>query len=151
MKNLQNTNSFFQAALGKWAGPRPGTPFVFDVPTLMDTMRKNIQTMATAQQLYIDSLQVVARAHGLLITDLAKGQGNLARTLTDSDAPEDKIGDQALVMKHAYERFHDHMRELQDMMYQSNRETSTLLSRRIGSTLGEVKTAIDRAKEKRAA
>lgn len=151
MTDSKTPSPQFPQSLAQWAGRRPGPGYVFDVSTVMDMVRKNIQTVATAQQLYVDSLQVMARAHGMLLNDLAQGQSNLARTLTDSEAPEDKIGDQALILKHAYERFNDHMRELQDMLYQSNRETSALLSRRVGHSLAEVKDAIDRAKQNRAA
>jgi phasin family protein len=124
---------------------------LFDIPTMMDSMRKNIQSVATAQQLYLDTVQVLANSQAHWVGDMMKGQAEWVKTIKTQDSPEDKIGDQALIMKHTYERFQAYMRELQDMMYQSNRETNAILSKRVGHSLAEVKDAVDRAKRTRAA
>jgi phasin family protein len=133
-------------------GLHPKMPsMVFDIPTVMDTLRKNIQSVATTQQLYLDTLQVLAHTQARLMGDIIKGQAEFAKSFKDRESPEDKMGDQALLIKQTYERVHGHARELQDMLYQSSRETSAILSRRVGHSLAEIKDAIDRAKDNRAA
>lgn len=127
------------------------TAFPFDVATIMETQRKNMQAFATMQQLTLESLQVIAHRQSALIADITEGQANIAREWTVSDTPQDKIGDQALIMKDLYERTIAHMREIGDMVSQSRHETAGIMHTRVGDSLAEVKDAIDRARSKRAA
>lgn len=127
------------------------TAFPFDIATLMETQRRNLQAFATIQQLALESLQVIAQRQSALLSDMTEGQAFMAREWSESDAPEDKIGDQALILKDLYERTVAHLQEINDMMSQSRAETTNVLHARVGATLAEVKDAIDRAKAKRAA
>ncbi len=125
--------------------------FPFDVPTLMDTLRQNWQTLASAQQLTLEGWQMIMHRQGALANILSAGQADWLRTLIQRDRPQDKIGDQALLLKQLYERLQTHQNELHDMMHQSSRETSSMIQKRVTRSLAEIKDAVDRANTKRAA
>ncbi len=127
------------------------TSFPFDIATIMETQRRNLQALATMQQLTLESFQVIAQRQSAILADLAAAQAHLTQEWNESDSPEDKIGDQALRMKDLYERLIAHLQEINVMMTQSRTETADVLHARVGATLAEVKDAVDRAKAKRAA
>ena len=127
------------------------TSFPLDVATMMETQRRNMQAFASMQQMFLEGLQVIAHRQTAMLADITADQANMAREWVQSDTPEDKIADQALIMKHLYERTISHLREINDMVNQSSHETSNVMHKRVASTLAEVKDAIDRAKAKRAA
>lgn len=125
--------------------------FPFDVATMMETQRQNMQACATMQQLMLESLQVIAHRQSALLSDLGTSQAEIIREWRSNDAPTDKIGDQALILKDMYEHLIAHMREIGDMVNQSSQETSNILHARVGASLAGIKDAVDRAKAKRVA
>jgi phasin family protein len=125
--------------------------FPFDVPTLMDSVRGNMQAWAQAQQWSLESLQMLAHQQGTLLSTLQRGQAAWFQTLAHPDRPQDKLGDQALILKDLYDRLYAQLNEIQDLTHQSRRETSALLQKRLGQTLADMKHALDRAETRRVA
>lgn len=125
--------------------------FPFDVSTIMDTQRRNLKAWSTAHQLMIESLQVIAQRQGAMFTDLAEEQGHLAREAIQTGQPEDKVAEQTLIMQSFYERLVDHLREINDMVSQSSQETADVIHSRVGESMAEMRAAIRKAKERRAA
>lgn len=124
--------------------------FPFDVSTMMDTHRKNFQALAHAQQLAMESMQVIAQRHAAMLSDIVSDQSNLTHELLESGKPEDKVADQSLILRHVYERTVTHLREISDMMAQSSHETADVIHKRVAHSLSELKDAIDKAKARRA-
>jgi phasin family protein len=125
--------------------------FPFDVSTIMETQRRNLKAWSQAQQLMIESLQVVAQRQGAMLSDLAEEQAHLTREAIQTGKPEDKVAEQTLIMQSFYERLVDHLREINDMVSQSSQETADVIHSRVGASMEEMRTAIRKAKDRRAA
>lgn len=123
----------------------------FDVSTIMEMQRRNAQALSTAQQLTLESLQVIAQRFGAMMTDFTAEQTDLLRGTMRTAEPADKMAEQTLIMQSLYERLVQHMREINDMITQSSHETADVLHSRVGSSFTELHDAVTRAKDRRRA
>ena len=79
-------------------------------------------------------------------------QGSMAElteamhVLASADAPQAKAARQAELVKHAYQHAVAHMKELSDLIQQSNAEAMSLLNRRFAEAMDEVKALAEKAK-----
>jgi phasin family protein len=124
------------------------TLFPLDVKTMMESSRRNMRAFSMAQQLALESLQVISQRQSSMASDIAAECSNLLRESMDSGKPEDKISDQSLIIKQIYEKTVDHMRELSDLINQSSQETADVMNKRIAASLAELSDAVSRAKSR---
>ena len=66
--------------------------------------------------------------------------------LASADAPQAKAAKQAELLKQAYQRAVAHMKELSDLIQQSNAEALALINRRFEEAMDEVKALAEKAK-----
>ena len=125
--------------------------FPFDVGTMMETQRKNMMAFSRAQQLAIESLQVITSRQAAMLSDLAADQATLSREIMESGKPEEKIADQAMIIRDLYERSIAHLREIGDMITHSSQETADVIHNRIAGSLSEMKDAIKKSSSRRTA
>ena len=68
------------------------------------------------------------------------------QTLASADAPQTRAARQAELLKNAYQHADAHMKELSDLIQQSNAESLALLNRRFAEAMDEVKALAEKAK-----
>ena len=66
------------------------------------------------------------------------------KTLAATDAPQAKAAKQAELLKQAYQRAVAHMKELSDLIQQSNAEALSLINKRFEEAMDEVKALAEK-------
>jgi phasin family protein len=67
------------------------------------------------------------------------------RTLSTTEAPQARAARQAELLKQAYERSVANIKEIGDLIQQSNAEAMTLLNKRFTDAMDEVKALADQS------
>jgi phasin family protein len=68
------------------------------------------------------------------------------QALASAEAPQAKAARQAELLKHAYQHAVAHMKELSDLIQQSNAEALSLLNGRFAEAMDEVKALAEKTK-----
>lgn len=136
-------NPFFQNWLKSMPNMNtsmPQTPV--DMKTMMEQGRKTFQAITEAQQLCMESLQVIAQRQGEILSQIMQDQNMIAREIANEATPEQKIARGADLIRKSYEKSVVGAREVSDMMNKSVREAGDILNRRVQSALNEVKNTV---------
>jgi len=118
----------------------------FDMESLMATQRRNIEAVQTANQLAIEGVQAVLRRQTEIIKQMAEESASTLRDLMAHGAPQEKIAQQTEVVKTAFEKALANLRELTEMVAKSNTEAADVLTKRVGESLTELKSSLQRTK-----
>lgn len=121
-----------------------------DVATMMESHRQNLQAFATVQQMTMDGLHVLTRSAGQMMADLMEAHTHYAQSISTPDLTGEKMGDRALILQKMFDRASDHFYEISDIAHRSGRETGHVVRARVSASLGDLKTAADRARARRA-
>ncbi|MCB1680616.1 MAG: phasin family protein [Rhodospirillales bacterium] len=135
--NFFQNNDFFKAFenFGK---------FPFDVSSLIETQRRNLQTFSEAQQIAFQSLQTIATRQAELLSQIMKEQSSLTSELLKEGKPEDKLARNAELFKKSYEKTLAGMNEISELLQKTNADASSVINRRLSASLKEIKAAIDK-------
>jgi len=121
----------------------------FKVPTvdteaLLDSQRKNIEAFSVANRIAFEGAQAVTQRQVEILRQVMEESAAVVKQLTAAGKPEDKLADQAELLKHTYEQSVANFRELAEMGAKSNGEAVEVLSRRVTEGLDELKTALQK-------
>jgi len=121
----------------------------FKVPTvdteaLLDSQRKNIEAFSVANRIAFEGAQAVSQRQVEILRQVMEESAAVVKQLTAAGKPEDKLADQAELLKHTYEQSVANFRELAEMGAKSNGEAVEVLSRRVTEGLDELKTALQK-------
>ena len=121
----------------------------FKVPTvdteaLLDSQRKNIEAFSAANRIAFEGAQAVTQRQVEILRQVMEESAAVVKQLTAAGKPEDKLADQAELLKHTYEQSVANFRELAEMGAKSNGEAVEVLSRRVTEGLDELKTALQK-------
>src|SRR5580692_2133414 len=92
--------------------------------------RKNMETLTAANRIALEGAQAVARRHMEIMQQSMTEMAEAVRSMTTTESPQAKAAKQAELVKHAYERAVANIKELGDMIQQSNAEALKLLNHR---------------------
>ena len=149
-------NPFFQNWLKTMSSMTQATPqtpveMPIDMKVMMEQGRKTFQAITEAQQLCMESLQVIAQRQGEILSQMVQDQSAIAREIASETTPEQKIARGADLIRKSYEKSVVGAREVSDMMNKSVREAGDILNRRVQSALNEVKTVATEKESSRTA
>ena len=113
-----------------------------DMKSMMEQGRKTFQAITEAQQVCMESLQVIAQRQAEILSQMVQDQSAIAREISGEMTPEDKIAKGADLIRKSYEKTITGAREVSDMMQKSTREASDILNRRVNSALNEIKSTV---------
>jgi phasin family protein len=116
----------------------------FDVETLVAAQRRNLEAVQAANQLAIEGVQAVVRRQTEILRQMVEESSTGMRDLMASGAPEQKIAQQTDLVKTVFEKAIANLRELTEMVAKSNTEAADVLTKRIGESLTELKSALHR-------
>ena len=114
-------------------------PALLDVEALLNANRKNLETLSAANRVALEGAQAVARRHMEIVQSSMSELVEAMQALATTDAPQAKAAKQAELLKQAYQHAVTHMKELSDLIQQSNAEALGLINKRFEEAMDEVK------------
>jgi len=121
-------------------------PALPDMESFMAASRKNLETLSAANRVALEGAQAVARRHMEIVQSSMAELTEAMQALANTDAPQAKAAKQAELLKQAYQHAVAHMKELSDLIQQSNSEALGLLNKRFAEAMDEVKALAGKAK-----
>lgn len=121
-------------------------PALPDMEALLAANRKNLETLSAANRIALEGAQAVARRHMEIVQASMNEMSEAMKSLASPDAPQAKAAKQAELLKQAYQRAVAHMKELSDLIQQSNAEALALINKRFEEAMDEVKALAEKAK-----
>lgn len=120
-------------------------PVVPDMEAFVSASRRNMETLTAANKVALEGAQAVARRHMEIVQQSMGELTEAVRAMSSVEAPQAKAAKQAELLKQAYERAVSNMKELGDLIQQSNAEAVNLLNARFVEAMDEVKALADKS------
>ena len=120
-------------------------PALPDMETFLAANRKNIETFSAANRVALEGAQAVARRQMEMVQSTMTEISEAMKSLASTDAPQEKAAKQAELLKQAYQHAVAHMKELSDLIQQSNAEALSLINKRFEEAMDEVKALAEKA------
>ena len=114
-------------------------PAVPDLESFLTASRKNMETLSAANRVALEGAQAVARRHLEITQQTMTELTEALRSFATTEPPQAKAAKQAELLKQGYERAVNNIRELSDLIQQSNSEALNLLNKRFTESLEEIK------------
>lgn len=114
-------------------------PAMPDMEAILAVQRRNMETLSAANRVALEGAQAVARRHMEMVQQTMSDMTDGMRQLAAPESPQARAAKQAEMLKQGYERAVAHMRELADLIQQSNGEALGLLNQRFAEAVDEVK------------
>jgi phasin family protein len=121
-------------------------PALPDLEVFLTANRKNLETLSAANRVALEGAQAVARRHMEMVQSSMTEMTEAMKALAGVDAPQAKAARQAELLKQAYQHAVAHMKELSDLIQQSNAEALSLINHRFAEAMDEVKALAEKAK-----
>jgi phasin family protein len=115
----------------------PGMP---DMDALASAQRRNLEALSAANRVALEGAQAVARRHMEILQQSMSEMTDAMRQLTTNDSPQARAARQAELLKQAYERAVQNMKELTDLIQKSSGEAVSVLNRRFTEAMEELRT-----------
>ena len=113
----------------------------FDVNTIVDIQRRNVEALTAANQTIAQGLQTVVQRQGEIARQSVKQFQDLVSFKPSSTSVTETLVKQIDVTKTSYEKTVADARELGDIVAKLGSEAADILSRRVIASLDEVKAA----------
>ena len=117
-----------------------------DMETFLAANRKNLETLSAANRVALEGAQAVARRHMEIMQSSMSELTEAMKALASVEAPQVRTARQAEMLKQAYQHAVAHMKELSDLIQQSNTEALGLLNTRFAEAMDEVKALAEKAR-----
>jgi phasin family protein len=113
----------------------------FDVTTVLDIQRRNVEALTAANQTVVQGLQTVVRRQGEIARQSVKQFQDLVSVKPSSASITETLVKRIDLVKTSYEKNVADARELGDIVVKVGSEAGDILSRRVVASLDEVKVA----------
>jgi phasin family protein len=115
----------------------PGMP---DMDALASAQRRNLEALSAANRVALEGAQAVARRHMEILQQSMTEMTEGIRLLTSQESPQQRAMRQAELLKQAYERAVQNMKELTDLIQASSGEAVSVLNRRFTEAVEELRS-----------
>ena len=122
-------------------------PAMPDMEAFVSASRRNMETLTAANKVALEGAQAVARRHMEIVQQSMAEMTEAMRSIASVEAPQAKAAKQADLLKHAYERAVGNMKEIGDLITNSNAEAVKLLNTRFTEAMDEVKALAEKPKK----
>ena len=110
-----------------------------DVDAIAASQKKNVEAVTTANRAAAEGLQTLAKRQAELLQETMRETSQAAAEMAKSMNPSDIVVKQTELMHSAFERGVTAMREMADIVSNSNRQATDAINSRIAATLEEVR------------
>ena len=114
-------------------------PMMPDMEMVLAAHRRNMETLSAANRVALEGAQTVAKRHMEIVQQTMQEMTETLRGMSASETPQARAARQADLVKQAYEKAVANMRELADLIQQSNGEALGMLNQRFTEAMDEVK------------
>jgi phasin family protein len=121
-------------------------PAMPDMEAFVSASRRNMETLTAANRVALEGAQAVARRHMEIVQQNMADLTEAMRAMSSIEPPQAKAAKQAELLKQAYERAVANMKEIGDLITQSNAEAINLLNSRFTEAMDEVKALASKSK-----
>lgn len=111
----------------------------FDTDAILAANKKNFEAVAQANQIMIESVQAVAKRQAEIMREAAEQASAALQDMAKAGAPEEKIAQQADLVKGAMEKAMSNARELAELAAKSNQEAVDVINKRVSESLDEMR------------
>ncbi len=115
-------------------------PAMPDLDGLAQAQRRNLEALSAANKVALEGAQAVARRHMEILQASMAEMTDAMRAMGTTESPQARTAKQAELLKTAYERAVANMKEVADLIQNSNSEALGVLNRRFTEALDEMKT-----------
>ena len=136
----QTRNPFLDWDVSKFTEPFavPGV----DAKVLIESQRKNIETLTAANRAAYEGAQAIARRQAEILREAASEAVKATRELSGAATPQDTFVKHTQLMKQGYESAVANWRELTEMNAKSGATVVDLISKRVSEGLDEMQKAV---------
>ncbi len=114
----------------------------FDVKSLLETQRKNLQAFSEALQVVVESSQTIAQSQAEILSQFAADNSSLIQEIASEGTPEEKIAKHADLIKKNYEKSVANWKEISDIASKSGKEATDIINKRVSASLTEIKSSL---------
>jgi len=111
-----------------------------DVGALLESQRKNIETLQAANERALAGVQAIAGRQREILEQTIAEASEALKTLSSSKGPQEAVAKQAELLQVAVEKATTNMRELAEMVTKANDEIVDTMNKRISESLEEIKS-----------
>ncbi len=120
----------------------PAMPTMPDMGGLAEAQRRNLEALSNANRVALEGAQAVARRHMEILQASMAEMTDAIRMMSGTESPQLRAAKQAELLKSAYERAVTNMKEVADLIQNSNSEALGVLNKRFTEAFDEVKTLV---------
>jgi phasin family protein len=121
-----------------------------DVNALVEAQCKNIEAVAAANKLAVESVQAIAKRQAEMLNESMAAVSNAAQEIAKAENPQDMTAKEAELARDALEKALANMRELAEMVGKSNTETFEVMNSRFKESLQELSSVMEAKKSETA-
>jgi phasin family protein len=133
-KTGESTNGIFDMTKTLSDFRLPG----LDVEAIVAIQRKNVEALARAGQLVVESLRAVAQRQAEIAQEGIAETSALLREWAKPGAPEDRLEKNVDIAKHAFEKGLSNARELSELAAKAGTDVFSVITRRVSEGFNEV-------------
>jgi phasin family protein len=119
-------------------------PAMPDIDALAAAQRRNLEALSAANRVALEGAQTIARRHMEILQSTMTEMTEAMSSLATQESPQAKATRQAELLKSAYEKAVNNMREVGDLIQKSNGEAMGLLNARFTEAMTEVKQLMNK-------
>lgn len=117
-----------------------------DVNTLVEAQCKNIEALAAANKMAVESVQAIGKRQAEMLNESMAAVSNAAQEIAKADNPQDMTAKETELAREAFEKALANMRELAEMVGKSNTETFDVINSRFKESLQELSGLVETKK-----
>jgi phasin family protein len=117
-----------------------------DMEGIVAAQRKNMEALAQANQLAVESFQAVARRQSEIFRSVLEEASVAAREVMAAGSPEEKAAKQADLLKDGFQRAIANTREMSELLAKSQYEALDVVQKRVLESLEELKSLMAKKK-----
>lgn len=115
--------------------------YPFDIKTVMEAQRKNIQALAEANQRTVQGWQTLAQRQAEMMSQFVQDNSGLARETFTDGTPESKFAKQTDLIKTSYQKTIENAEELADLARKCTEDAVEVINQRVVASLSEIKAS----------
>lgn len=115
--------------------------YPFDLKTVMEAQRKNIQAITEANQRAFEGWKTLAQRQTEMVSQFMQDNSGLARETLAEGTPEAKFAKQTELLKSSYEKSVQNAQELAEIAQNFATEAAEVINQRVVASLSEIKAS----------
>lgn len=116
----------------------------FDMEKFFEIQRKNLETLAEAQQVTVDGVQTIVNRQIEIMSQLMEEHSHLTSQLLREGTPEDKLNKNAELIKNSYEKAVANAKEISELVKKTNAQAAGLLNKRASANIKEIRETVEK-------